>query len=162
MPCLLDTDRLCGNQTIRRLKLRVYRGGAVKYLSRVLVVLSLGCVQVWAQSTAQISGNVSDGTGAVLPGVEITATQTDTGIARSGISNETGSGSWQRLWRRIAHKLFESSGICATGHGPDREYRLSKKREPRYGFDVFNLWPDQHCKRSENPPVCIEVCFLVP
>ncbi len=29
---------------------------------------------VWAQATAQISGNVRDQSGAVLPGVEITAT----------------------------------------------------------------------------------------
>ena len=46
---------------------------------------------VWAQDTAQISGRVSDQTGAVLPGVEIIATQTGTGIARTTISNETGS-----------------------------------------------------------------------
>ena len=32
-----------------------------------------------------------DQTGAVLPGTEITATQTETGISRSTISNETGS-----------------------------------------------------------------------
>ena len=62
----------------------------MKYLSRVLVVLSLGCVQVWAQSTAQISGNVSDGTGAVLPGVEVTVTQADTGLTRNAVTNETG------------------------------------------------------------------------
>ena len=46
---------------------------------------------VWAQGTAQISGTVRDQSGAVLPGVEITATQTETGIARNTISNETGS-----------------------------------------------------------------------
>src|SRR5439155_26540264 len=46
---------------------------------------------LWAQATAQISGTVRDQSGAVLPGVEITATQTDTGIARSTVSNETGS-----------------------------------------------------------------------
>ena len=34
---------------------------------------------VWAQSTAQINGKVTDPSGAVLPGVEVTATQTDTG-----------------------------------------------------------------------------------
>jgi hypothetical protein len=45
----------------------------------------------WAQSTAQISGAVTDQSGAVLPGVEITATQTATGISRSGVTNETGS-----------------------------------------------------------------------
>src|SRR5215813_8296629 len=42
-------------------------------------------------STAQISGTVSDSTGAVLPGVEVTATQTDTGVSRMTVSNETGS-----------------------------------------------------------------------
>src|SRR5205809_6785630 len=49
------------------------------------------CALAWAQATAQISGTVKDQTGAVLPGVEVTATQTDTGIARSAVTNETGS-----------------------------------------------------------------------
>src|SRR5262245_12119542 len=49
------------------------------------------CGTVWAQATAQISGTVRDQTGAVLPGVEVTATQTDTGIARTAVTNETGS-----------------------------------------------------------------------
>ena len=46
----------------------------------------------WAQATtAQISGSVRDQSGAVLPGVEITATQTATGVKRSTVSNETGN-----------------------------------------------------------------------
>src|SRR5207244_8508418 len=44
----------------------------------------------WAQATAQSSGAVRDQTGAVLPGVEITATQTETGVARMTVTNETG------------------------------------------------------------------------
>src|SRR5438105_694173 len=44
-----------------------------------------------AQATAQISGIVRDQSGAVLPGVELTATQTDTGISRSGVTNEAGA-----------------------------------------------------------------------
>src|SRR5262245_32251297 len=44
-----------------------------------------------SQGTAQISGTVKDQSGAVLPGVEITATQTETGIARNTLTNETGS-----------------------------------------------------------------------
>jgi hypothetical protein len=51
----------------------------------------LGCAIVWAQATAQISGTAKDQSGAVLPGVEITVTQTETGIARSAVTNETGS-----------------------------------------------------------------------
>src|SRR5207302_8878653 len=45
----------------------------------------------WAQSTAQISGIVTDQSGAVLPGVDVTATETQTGLTRSVVSNETGS-----------------------------------------------------------------------
>src|SRR6267143_4629871 len=51
----------------------------------------VACTVVWGQSTAQLSGTVRDQSGAVLPGVEVTATQTATGIARSVVTNETGS-----------------------------------------------------------------------
>src|SRR5437016_4246943 len=66
-------------------------------MKRMLATLILGlCVlgmtsgSLWAQATAQASGSVRDESGAVLPGVEITATQTDTGISRMTITNETG------------------------------------------------------------------------
>ena len=45
------------------------------------------CSSVWAQATAQISGAVRDQSGAVLPGVEVTATQTDTGVSRMTVTN---------------------------------------------------------------------------
>ena len=63
----------------------------IKRLSLVLLTLTLSSTAIWAQGTAQISGTVKDQTGAVLPGVEVTATQTETGVARSTVSNETGS-----------------------------------------------------------------------
>ena len=60
-------------------------------LSIALLIGILSCSAVWAQATAQINGTVKDQTGAVLPGAEITATQTDTGISRSAVSDETGA-----------------------------------------------------------------------
>ncbi|PYS20438.1 MAG: TonB-dependent receptor, partial [Acidobacteria bacterium] len=60
-------------------------------LSTLVMACSLSCGVLWAQATAQISGTVKDRTGAVLPGADITATQTDTGVTRTTISNETGS-----------------------------------------------------------------------
>src|SRR5687767_14956490 len=67
-------------------------------MKRILIVVFIGLLgstmtpaAVWAQATAQISGTVRDQSGAVLPGVEVTATHTDTGIARTTITNETGS-----------------------------------------------------------------------
>src|SRR2546425_5723177 len=72
------------------LKRRNMRGNFMRLYSAVLLVV-LSSATVWAQSTAQLSGRVADQSGAVLPGVEITATQTGTGIARKTITDETGS-----------------------------------------------------------------------
>ena len=55
-----------------------------------LILVSLNCTHLWAQATGQISGAVQDSSGAVLPGAEITATQTDTGVSRMTVTNETG------------------------------------------------------------------------
>src|SRR5262245_32812873 len=49
------------------------------------------CTGAWAQATAQVSGTTRDQSGAVLPGVEITVTQIETGTVRNTITNETGS-----------------------------------------------------------------------
>ena len=56
-----------------------------------LFTIALTCSSVWAQATAQISGTVKDQSGAVLPGVDIKMTQTETGVSRDTITNETGS-----------------------------------------------------------------------
>src|SRR2546425_1854626 len=56
-----------------------------------LTFCALASFTVSAQSTAQVSGTVKDQSGAVLPGVEVTATQTDTGLKRSAVTDETGS-----------------------------------------------------------------------
>jgi hypothetical protein len=56
-----------------------------------MVVFAVGCRNIWAQATAQISGTVQDQSGAVLPGAEVTAMQTETGISRTTITNESGS-----------------------------------------------------------------------
>ena len=55
-----------------------------------LVVSLMASGSLWAQATAQISGSVMDASGAVLPGAEVTATETETGVSRMTITNETG------------------------------------------------------------------------
>src|SRR5205085_2393493 len=69
-------------------------GGKMKRTATVVTVLCLlvfCSVTIWAQGTAQISGTAKDQSGAVLPGVEVTVTQTETGISRNTVSNETGT-----------------------------------------------------------------------
>jgi len=63
----------------------------IVFVASVSLISLFTCVTVWAQATAEISGSVKDQSSAVLPGVEIAVTQTDTGISRTAVSNETGS-----------------------------------------------------------------------
>src|SRR5215470_2142871 len=58
----------------------------------VLVLLLTGA-DAWAQAgaTAQISGTVKDTSGGVLPGVDVTVTQTETGQKRNAVSDADGS-----------------------------------------------------------------------
>src|SRR2546427_6782953 len=68
-------------------------------MRRILILLALvssfavvTCGTAAGQgATAQISGTVKDQSGAVLPGAEITATQTETAAIRMTVSDETGS-----------------------------------------------------------------------
>jgi hypothetical protein len=62
-----------------------------RYLSFAILIFACTAGPVRAQATAQIGGRVTDQSGAVMPGVEITVTQADTGISRNTITNETGS-----------------------------------------------------------------------
>ena len=52
--------------------------------SRGTLILLLTASAAWAQATAQMSGTVRDSSGAVLPGVTVTVTQTDTSSRADG------------------------------------------------------------------------------
>jgi hypothetical protein len=61
---------------------------------RVGVTVLIGFLAItpaWAQATAQLSGTVTDESGAVLPGVTVTMTQTDTGFTRTVVTDDTGA-----------------------------------------------------------------------
>src|SRR5438309_2856024 len=58
---------------------------------RTLLGLLAGCASVWAQgSTAQINGTIRDASGLAVPGAEIKATQTATGVIRSTTAGADG------------------------------------------------------------------------
>jgi hypothetical protein len=60
--------------------------------SSSFVALSLLAASIaWAQGTAQLNGKVTDESGAVLPGVTVTATQTETGSVRTAVTDTTGA-----------------------------------------------------------------------
>jgi Carboxypeptidase regulatory-like domain len=84
-----------------------------------LLVAALTCATVFAQNTAQINGVTKDQSGAVLPGVEITATQANTGAKRSAVTDETGAfllpnlpiGPYQLEAALPGFKTFKQTGI---------------------------------------------------
>jgi hypothetical protein len=63
----------------------------VGIMSVCAVLCGLPVSNAWAQTSAQISGRVTDATGAVLPGVDVTLTRIDTGVDRTVITNEAGA-----------------------------------------------------------------------
>jgi hypothetical protein len=67
-------------------------GRALPALLTGLAVLLLGAGAATAQvgSTAQITGTVRDASGAVLPGVDVAAIQTDTGFRRAAVTEANG------------------------------------------------------------------------
>ena len=60
-------------------------------LCMLAALLSFGSVAFAQEQRGSLEGTVRDAQGAVLPGVEITAMQIDTGGMRTTVSNETGS-----------------------------------------------------------------------
>jgi hypothetical protein len=63
---------------------------ASRYI-RTTCIFLLACSGGFGQAVSQISGTAKDQTGSVVPGVEITATQTDTGVKRTAVTDETGA-----------------------------------------------------------------------
>src|SRR5215213_2563433 len=57
----------------------------------VALALVFAASAAWAQATAQLNGRVTDESDAVLPGVTVTATQTDTGFTRTVVTDAAGT-----------------------------------------------------------------------
>ena len=92
----------------------------VRTLYAAVAVVVLGSGMGFAQApTGQISGRVTDSSGGVLPGVTVTVTQTDTGLVRSVVSNETGAyavpslpvGPYQFEAALTGFRTFSGSGV---------------------------------------------------
>src|SRR5688572_11612769 len=63
----------------------------VRDLCTLALILVLTTASAWAQlATAELNGRVTDSSGAVLPGVTVTATQTATGLVRTAVTDENG------------------------------------------------------------------------
>src|SRR5262245_11511010 len=73
----------------------MFSGGCMRsiYVAIGLLVCLLVVTAAFAQEgiNATLSGTVADSTGALIPGVEVTAKNTATGVTSTSITNETGT-----------------------------------------------------------------------
>src|SRR5262249_49413768 len=60
-------------------------------LAAACLLLLAAPISTYAQVNAVVSGTVSDAAGALVPGVEVTAKNINTGITQTRLTNETGS-----------------------------------------------------------------------
>src|SRR5207244_1479679 len=60
-------------------------------LSTCFLCLCMSAHLFGQSSNASLSGTVSDAANALIPGVTITATNTDTGVVSTALTNETGT-----------------------------------------------------------------------
>src|SRR5438552_17344201 len=71
----------------------VHRGGIVRVqrlVGRVMWCLLAASGIARAQAVSEVQGIVQDGTGAVLPGVDVKMTQTETGLVRTAVTGPEG------------------------------------------------------------------------
>jgi len=86
----------------------------MRYCFGVLVAFlaTFPCQSVWAQANrATITGIVADPTGAVIPGADVTATNTDTNVATKTVSNNHGIYVVPNLFPGPYNVTFEKSGF---------------------------------------------------
>ena len=99
-------------------------------LTLTTIVLLLGLApNAMAQETATVTGTVTDATGALIPGAEVTATNSNTGISTLSISGETGNYTLQALqpgaYNIVAALPGFSDATIEVGLDPNSTYRFN-------------------------------------
>ena len=111
------------------------KGEAMKKLvvrtAAVLLCLNLS-LNAFAQN-ATVTGTVSDETGALIPGVEVTATNVNTGIVTTRISNEAGAYNFPSL-QPGTYNL--SASLTGFQTARNNDLRLGQAQEARFNFTL--------------------------
>src|SRR5688572_3019258 len=100
----------------------------------MLLCLSVSANGLAQTTNATVGGTVSDSTGALIPGVEITATNTATGIVSNTVSNESGAYNFPSLQTgtyTISAALpgFQTQTLTNVALGISQQVRLNFRLE---------------------------------
>jgi hypothetical protein len=103
------------------------------FIAAALLLSSGPATEAFAQN-ASVSGSVADSAGALIPGVEVTAANVNTGIVTTSISNETGAYNFASL-QPGTYKLTASLPGFQTVSFND--VRLSQDQQVRFNFELM-------------------------
>jgi hypothetical protein len=109
----------------------------MKPTSGVFVTLLLMCLlipfSIFAQVNATVGGTVSDASGALIPGVEITARSVATGIVTNRITNEAGNYDFPSLQPGVYTISASLSGFQTATYN---NVQLSQSQQVRLNFSL--------------------------
>src|SRR6266446_2062655 len=105
-----------------------------RLFAAALLVWMVFCANAFAQSTnATLGGTVQDATGAVIPGVTITATNTQTGIVNTVLTNESGAYQFASLQPGVYDVKADLSGFQTS---IAKAFELGGAQQARFNFTL--------------------------
>ena len=102
-----------------------------RFLVVLLAVLLLVSATGWAQDST-ISGTVTESTGRVIPGVEVTVTNLDTGVSRTTVTGDSGRYSVPQLFAGN----YRVSASMAGFDAPQLELLLDPSQDTEQSFQL--------------------------
>src|SRR5437763_747227 len=106
-------------------------------MKRILLTSLLLCIALpvsgFAQGNATVNGTVSDASGALIPGVEISATNINTGIVATTLSNEAGAYQFSSLQPGTYTLAAMLTGFETATY---ENVRLSQGQQVRLNFSM--------------------------
>src|SRR5262245_62102451 len=105
----------------------------LKVLFAVLLMLLLATSALGQSTNARVSGTIADSTGALIPGVTVTATNTATGVVNTAFSNESGTYNFPSLLPGTYKVSAELSGFQTNSY---TDVRLGNADQVRLNFTL--------------------------
>src|SRR5262245_59902450 len=106
--------------------------------SAFFILLLVSTLSFSQSSNASLSGTVTDAAKALIPGVTVTATNTETGVVSTGITNETGTYSIPSLLPGVYKVSAELPGFQTQTSTDDRLGNAAQARL-NFGLQVASL-----------------------
>ena len=108
-------------------------------ISTLTLLTLVFSTSVWAQSTATIVGRVTDSSGAVMSGAQVTAHNTATGLERSATTGESGDYEFPLLPITGQYKLTVSKDGFKTQERTGIELQVQQQARLDFTLDVGNI-----------------------